>query len=262
MSNQLAFEVYGDSDKPPLIILHGFFASARNWRVVAEKLSAQFRVYVIDQRNHGGSFHHPRMDYPTLSADLLAFIEQQNLSRVSLLGHSMGGKVAMWFALHHPEYINKLIIADIAPVSYQHCFDNTIGALQALPLNKISNRKQAEEFLVAAIPELSYRQFLLQNLLLVNGAYRWRVDLDIFQQAAPNIIGFPDSDSVQPFSDEALFIAGEMSNYVTADAIKMLFPKAHLSVIARAGHWLHVQQADIFIAQVEDFLLQGSHDNF
>ena len=253
----LAFEVFGDTKSPPLIILHGFFASARNWRVVAEKLSAQFYVYVIDQRNHGGSFHHPDMDYPTLAADLLAFIRQQNLTHVNVLGHSMGGKVAMWFALHHPEYINKLIVADIAPVSYQHCFNNTIGALQALPLDKISSRKQAEAFLAEAIPELSYRQFLLQNLLLVNGGYRWRVDLDIFQQAAPNIIGFPDSDRVLPFAGEALFIAGEQSNYVKNDDLKTLFPKANLSVIERAGHWLHVQQPDIFIAQVESFLLQG-----
>jgi pimeloyl-ACP methyl ester carboxylesterase len=252
----LAFEVFGDKKSPPLIILHGFFASARNWRAVAEKLSAQFYVYVIDQRNHGSSFHHPVMDYPTLAADLLSFIEQQNITKVSLLGHSMGGKVAMWFALHYPDTINKLIIADIAPVSYQHCFNNTINALQALPLDKITNRKQAEEFLAEAIPELSYRQFLLQNLLLINGGYRWRVNLDIFQQAAPNIIGFPDSSSVLPFKDKALFIAGEQSHYVTADDLKTLFPKAKLSIIEKAGHWLHVQQPDIFIAQVEHFLLQ------
>lgn len=257
---KLAFEVFGDSTQPPLIILHGFFASARNWRNVAGKLADQFYVYILDQRNHGASFHDPVMDYPTMAADLLAFIGQQGLTKVSLLGHSMGGKVAMWFALNHPDKVNKLIVADIAPVSYVHCFNNTIGALQALPLGQINNRRQAEEYLAAAIPELSYRQFLLQNLVLVNGVYAWRVDLAIFYQAAPAIIAFPDTNTVAPFVGASLFIAGQQSDYVTAEAISGLFPTAKLSVIAGAGHWLHVQQPDVFITQVKHFLMQSAKD--
>jgi pimeloyl-ACP methyl ester carboxylesterase len=250
------FEEFGNSNNPPLIILHGFFASSRNWRSVAEKLSDQFHVYVPDLRNHGASFHNPVMNYPTMAADLLTFIEQQGLATVSLLGHSMGGKVAMWFALNHPDKVHKLIIADIAPVSYTHCFNSTIGALQAVPLAQISNRKQADDFLATAIPELSYRQFLLQNLVLVNGAYCWRVDLDIFQQAAPAIIAFPDTDNIAPFIGNALFIAGEQSNYVKAEDMMPLFPTATLSVIVGAGHWLHVQQPVVFITRVADFLMQ------
>jgi pimeloyl-ACP methyl ester carboxylesterase len=223
---------------------------------VAEKLASQFHVYVPDMRNHGASFHHPAMDYPIMAADLLQFIEQRGLTTVSLLGHSMGGKVAMWFALCHPDKVDKLIIADIAPVSYSHCLNTTIGALQALPLAQISNRKQAEEYLAVAIPELSYRQFLLQNLVLVDGAYRWRVDLAIFSQTAPAIIAFPNSDNVAPFIGKALFIAGELSNYVKAADINQLFPNANLHIIARAGHWLHVQQAEIFITEVGNFLRQ------
>ncbi len=254
---KLAFEVFGDSTQPPLIILHGFFASARNWRNVAEKLATQFYVYVLDQRNHGGSFHDAVMDYPTMTADLLLFIEQQGLNRVSLLGHSMGGKVAMWFALNYPDKVDKLIVADIAPVSYPHNLDKTIGALKALPLDQISNRKQAEAFLAESIPELSYRQFLLQNLVLVNGAYCWRVDLDIFYQAAPAIIAFPDTDKLAPFVGNSLFIAGEHSDYVKAETISDLFPGAKLCVIAGAGHWLHVQQPVIFITEVKNFLMQS-----
>lgn len=251
---KLVFEEFGDANNPPLIILHGFFAAARNWRTVAEKLAVNFHVYVLDQRNHGASPHHAIMDYPTMAADLFAFIEQHDLTTVSLLGHSMGGKVAMWFALNHPSFVDKLIIVDIAPISYTHCFDATIGALKSLPLAQISNRKQADEFLATAIPELSYRQFLLQNLLLVDGAYRWRVDLDIFQRAAPAIIGFPNTDGIAPFTGNALFIAGEQSNYVQADDRLPLFPTASLSVVANAGHWLHVQQPAVFIAQIESFL--------
>jgi esterase len=257
MMKSLSFEVFGDIQNPPLIILHGFFASARNWRNVAEKLATQFHVYVPDQRNHGASFHDPVMDYPTMATDLLAFIEQQGLTSVSLLGHSMGGKVAMWFALNYPNYIDKLIIADIAPISYQHCFNTIIGALQALPLAQINNRKQAETLLAESIPELSYRQFLLQNLVLVNGAYTWRVDLAIFYSTAPAIIAFPDTDKVAPFMGNSLFIAGELSHYVKAEQISTLFPTAKLSVIAEAGHWLHVQQPAIFIAEIENFLLHS-----
>ncbi|MEY3289710.1 MAG: hypothetical protein RLZZ419_1952, partial [Pseudomonadota bacterium] len=238
----LAFEELGHPDDAPLIILHGFFASSRNWRQVAEKLAAKFHVYVLDLRNHGASPHHPVMDYPSMAADLLQFMETHNLTTASVLGHSMGGKVAMWFALNHPERIDKLIVVDIAPVSYQHCFNHLIQALKVLPLPEISNRKQAELLLATAIPELSYRQFLLQNLILKDGAYCWRVDLDIFLLTAPNIIAFPDVEQLAPYTGKTLFLAGAQSDFIKASDLKTLFPKARLKAIANAGHWLHVQQ--------------------
>jgi pimeloyl-ACP methyl ester carboxylesterase len=166
----------------------------------------------------------------------------------------MGGKVAMWFALNHPERMDKLIVADIAPVSYTHCFNNLIQALKTLPLHEISNRKQAEVLLASAIPELGYRQFLLQNLILKDGAYCWRIDLDIFYQMAPNIIAFPDVEHIAPYTGKTLFLAGEGSGYVKAEDVGTLFPDAILSVIGNAGHWLHVQQPGVFIEQVEKFL--------
>ena len=128
-----------------------------------------------------------------------------------------------------------------------------IHALKALPLPEINNRKQAELLLATAIPELSYRQFLLQNLILKDGAYCWRVDLDIFYSTAPNIIAFPSVEQLMPFTGKTLFLAGEESNYVKAEDIKILFPDATLSVIANAGHWLHVQQPGVFVEQVEQF---------
>ena len=249
----LAFEELGNPEEASLIIMHGFFASSRNWRQVAEKLAAKFHVYVLDMRNHGASPHHPVMDYPVMAADLLQFMDDKSLTTAAILGHSMGGKAAMWFALNHPERVDKLIVADIAPVSYSHCFDNLIAALKALPLHGISNRKQAELLLAADIPELSYRQFLLQNLILKDGGYCWRVDLDIFQRSAPNIIAFPDAASVTPFTGKALFLAGADSGYVKADDITTLFPEAELNFIADAGHWLHVQQPGGFVERVEKF---------
>jgi pimeloyl-ACP methyl ester carboxylesterase len=251
---ELAFEELGSPGNAPLIILHGFFASSRNWRQVAEKLAARFHVYVLDMRNHGASPHHPLMDYPAMAADLLLFMDTQGLTTASLLGHSMGGKVAMWFALNHPGRMNKLIVADIAPVNYTHCFNNLIQALKALPLHEIGNRKQAELLLASAIPELGYRQFLLQNLVLKDGAYCWRVDLDIFYRMAPNIIAFPSVERSAPFTGKTLFLAGEESGYVKADDLSALFPEAKLNVIANAGHWLHVQQPGVFIELVERFL--------
>ncbi len=251
---ELVFEELGSPGDVPLVILHGFFASSRNWRQVAEKLAAGFHVFVPDMRNHGASPHHPVMDYPSMAADLLQFMDAQGLTTASLLGHSMGGKVAMWFALNHPGRMDKLIVADIAPVSYKHGFDNLIQALKALPLHEISNRKQAELLLAPATPDLSYRQFLLQNLVLKDGAYCWRIDLDIFLLMAPNIAAFPSVEQLTPFTGKTLFLAGEESGYVKADDVSALFPNATLNVIANAGHWLHVQQPGVFIEQVERFL--------
>ncbi len=251
---ELFFEEFGDPYNDPLIILHGFFASSRNWRQIAQKLAERFHVYVPDMRNHGASPHHPVMDYLSMAADLLQFIDDRGLATASLLGHSMGGKVAMWLALTAPDRLNKLIVADIAPVSYKHSFDNTVQALKALPLAEISNRKQAETLLAVAIPELSYRQFLLQNLILKDGKYCWRVDLDIFQRMAHHIAAFPDAGHLAPFSGKALFIAGGDSDFVQPEAINSLFPDAAFSTIADAGHWLHVQNPDAFTALVEKFL--------
>ncbi len=252
---ELAFEELGDPDNRPLIILHGFFASSRNWRQIAQRLAVRFHVYVPDMRNHGASPHHPLMDYPSMTADLVRFIDERGLKTASLLGHSMGGKVVMWLALTNPVRVDKLIVADIAPVSYKHSFDNTVSALKELPLAEITNRKQAETLLASRIPELSYRQFLLQNLILKDGKYCWRLDLDIFQQMAPNIAAFPSSDHLAPFTGKALFVAGSDSAFVKPEDINLLFPKAAFNTVANAGHWLHVQQPDVFTALVEEFLV-------
>lgn len=250
----LAFEEFGTADNPPIIILHGFFASSRNWRLIAQRLARRYHVYVPDMRNHGASAHHPLMDYPAMSADLLRFIDDRGLETANLLGHSMGGKIAMWLALTAPNRVDKLIVADIAPVSYTHSFDPTVQALKSLPLAEISNRKQAETLLAADIPELSYRQFLLQNLELKDGSYCWRLDLDIFQRTAHHIAAFPNAQQLAPFNGKALFIAGGDSNYVKPEDLNELFPKATFHALADAGHWLHVQQPDAFSTQVEEFL--------
>lgn len=250
----LHFDEFGASDKDALIILHGFFASSRNWRLIAQRLANDYHVFVPDMRNHGLSPHHPQLDYPSMAEDLLRFLDERGLDQAHLIGHSMGGKIAMWFALKYPQRLNKLIIADIAPVNYQHNFNKTVFALKALPLKELTNRKQAENLLAPFIPDLSYRQFLLQNLNLQDGQYRWRVDLDIFQQMTPNIAAFPDTDHLAVFKRAALFIAGADSNLVQRDLVTPLFPNADVKFIPNAGHWLHVQQPNVFLALVSDFL--------
>lgn len=249
----LAFDEFGNENAPPLLILHGFFASSRNWRQVAEKLSNNFHVYVLDMRNHGASAHHPMMDYPSMAEDVRQFIRKHGLDKVIVLGHSMGGKIAMCLALESPQLIAKLVVVDIAPVSYQHSFDDLILALKTLPLNQISNRKQAEVWLAESIPDLSYRQFLLQNLILNEGEYGWRINLDIFFRTAANIIAFPAQDGISPFAGDALFIAGGHSNYFHPDNAAVLFPYAEVTVIPDAGHWVHAQKPVEFIAAVEYF---------
>ena len=163
-------------------------------------------------RNHGVSPHDSIMDYPSMAADIELFLGSRQLLKANILGHSMGGKAAMWLALSRPECIYKLIVADIAPFSYRHSFDNLIQALKQLPLAELTNRKQADSLLSGAIPESSFRQFLLQNLVLKDGKYSWRIDLDIFAQTADNIIAFPDTDGANIYLDQVLFLAGAKSN--------------------------------------------------
>lgn len=253
----LAFETFGRPEHPPLLILHGFLASSRNWRQIALKLAEAHYVYVLDQRNHGSSPHIDAMDYPDMAADIGRFMDKTGLAKADILGHSMGGKVAMWFALNHPERVDKLLIADVAPVRYRHDYSAIMAALKALPLEQIQNRKDAELMMAEAIPDLSYRQFLLQNLLLENGAYRWRIDLAIFERHADNIIGFPDSSQVAPYPGDVLFLAGADSDFVDPETLPALFPKAELEVIEGAAHWLQVQQPEKFVQAVEKFYQQS-----
>jgi len=254
----LAFECFGEQhDGTPLLILHGFFASARNWRAIAKQLAQKRRVYVLDIRNHGASPHHPQMDYPAMAADVLGFLDKLQQEKVDLLGHSMGGKIAMYCALQQPQRLGKLIVVDISPVSYDYNMDNTVNALQSLPLNELNNRKQAEDWLAQAITGLSERQFLLQNLLFADGQYRWRVNLDYFQQNAQYIVAFPDFSSHIGYPPAVLFLVGEQSAYLKRGAVYRLFPAAVIKQIPGAGHWLHVDAPQLFFQAVDDWLAES-----
>lgn len=241
----------------PLLIIHGFFASARNWRGIAKALAADRPVYVLDMRNHGVSPHAPEMDYPLMAADVAAFMDRHGIARADLLGHSMGGKIAMWLALQQPARIGRLIVADIAPVDYRHSFDATVQALLDLPLAEFGNRKQMEEWLAPAIPDLAYRQFLLQNLQFADGIYSWRINLQYFRHNAAHIVGFPRTAPDHAYSRPALFLAGGDSRYVDPAAVRRLFPNAQLATMPGCGHWLHVEDPQTFLRLVGAWLSAG-----
>lgn len=254
-SVELVYESHGEPVGTPLIIVHGFLAAARNWRTVAKRLAANRHVYVLDMRNHGSSPPAENLDYPSMAGDLIAFMDRHGIAAADLLGHSMGGKAVMWLALQHPQRVANLIVADIAPVSYQHSFDALIDALGSLSVENIGNRKQAEEALAEAIPDLAYRQFLLQNLLLKDGQYYWRIDLDIMRRNAHHIVGFPDADTAT-FARPALFIGGERSKYIDEQAVYQAFPAARIEIIPDTGHWLYVEAPEAFCRLVEHWLLE------
>ncbi|MCI0667735.1 MAG: alpha/beta fold hydrolase [Methylococcaceae bacterium] len=253
---ELAFESFG-TDGPALLILHGLFGSGRNWTGMGRRLAEHHRVWLPDLRNHGASGHSPEMDYPHLAADLLRLLDSLRIDSASVIGHSMGGKAAIWLALTEPARISRLVAVDIAPVRYEHGFDTILHGLRGLPLAEIRSRGQADEALSKFIPESGLRQFLLQNLVSENGRYRWRIDLGIIQQTIPVLLDFPPRNGLAPYPGDALFIGGSHSPYAVTEyreAITRICPKARIEMIQDAGHWVQVDQPQRFFRTVDTFL--------
>jgi esterase len=241
---------------PPLVLLHGLFGTAKNLGAVARGLSPQARVLSPDLRNHGDSPHDPAMDYAIMAADVAETMDAAGIASARVVGHSMGGKVAMMLALTQPHRIEKLVVMDIAPVPYDHGYDGYIEAMKAIPLNNEVTRKAANEILAAPIPDADLRLFLLSNLALGENPH-WRFGLDEIGGAGR---GFPIQDIGQgatPYSGPALFLCGGNSDYVQPSAtpiIKTLFPSAEIQTIEGAAHWLHAEQPKPVIAALQAFL--------
>ena len=247
--------VTGDpTDQPPLVIAHGLFGSARNWGVLAKRLSAARQVIAVDMRNHGASPWAAGHAYPNLADDLAEVIAAHG-GRADVLGHSMGGKAAMVLALTRPARVARLIVADIAPLGYGHSQTPLIEAMQAVDLSQVENRRDADEQLAGHVAEAPVRAFLLQSLDLKGAAPRWMLNLDALKAEMDRIIGFPEIDG--RFDGPALFLAGALSDYVTDDArpaIRALFPRAELELVPGAGHWLHAEKPRETEAAVTAFL--------
>ncbi|MCG6902720.1 MAG: alpha/beta fold hydrolase [Rhodobacter sp.] len=240
------------TDRPPLLIAHGLFGSARNWGVIAKRLSDTRQVISVDMRNHGDSPWDDRHRYADMAQDLAAVIAA-HAGRADVLGHSMGGKAAMMLALTDAQRVNRLVVADIAPTAYGHSQSHLIAAMRRVDPAQIEKRSDAEAILAKDVPEPGVRAFLLQSLDARAG--RWRLNFDVLEAEMPHIVGWPEVDASTDIP--TLFLTGADSDYVSRASrpeIKRLFPAARFAGIPGAGHWLHAEKPREFEAAVRAFL--------
>jgi pimeloyl-ACP methyl ester carboxylesterase len=248
---------YGHSGEP-VIILHGLFGMMDNWHLIAQKLSYAFSVIAVDLRNHGHSPHYTEMSYELMAADVACLIQELGFSSAHIIGHSMGGKVAMTLAKIRPELVRKLIIVDIAPKRYEPSHEVYFRALTLLKSRTISSRSQADEMIQYLVPEMAIRQFLLKNLYRTSeGQYHLRMNVDAILNHYEEIIG--PVYFVEPFIKPTLFLKGSNSNYISQTdefEIKRFFSNCRIATIPEAGHWVHADQPDRFLAATRQFLVE------
>jgi pimeloyl-ACP methyl ester carboxylesterase len=252
MLNRLIFG--NETTARPLLIVHGLFGSARNWGAIARRMADDRQVVAVDMRNHGDSFWADSHSYADLAADLAGVIAAEGRP-MDVVGHSMGGKAAMMLALTRPDLVNRLVVADIAPVAYDHSNLHLVQAMQALDLTGLTQRTEADRRLQAAVPDPGTRAFLLQSLDLKAEPPRWRLNLGVLGEQMPAIVGWPAVSG--SYGGPALFLAGGLSDYVRPEhraAIKALFPKAIMAKLPGAGHWLHAEKPREFEAALRAFL--------
>ncbi|MEL6765775.1 MAG: alpha/beta fold hydrolase [Pseudomonadota bacterium] len=248
----------GPEGAVPLVIAHGLFGQARNFGALSKRFAEARRVIAVDMRNHGDAPHDARMDYEAMAADLAAVIRAEAGGRAVLLGHSMGGKAAMALALSEPDLLEALIVADIAPVPYDHQeHGGIIAAMAAVDLSGVARRSEADPLLAPGIPDPGIRGFILQNLTVEGGVARWKPNLPALAENMPAILGFPEDLPETAFEGPTLFLHGGRSDYVI-DAyrprIRALFSDAEFETIEAAGHWLHAEQPAAFEGAVTRFL--------
>jgi esterase len=250
---KLYFREYGQGQ--PLIILHGLFGSSDNWLTQAKLYADTFKVYTVDQRNHGLSPHSEEFDYPSMVTDLAEFIDDHNIINPAIIGHSMGGKTAMNFALTHPDKIGKLIVVDISPRPYDLEHYTILEGLNAIPIDTLSSRNEADEILARYVTDSDVRQFLLKNLQRkATGGFSWKINLPVLTQKLSNI-GL-DLQVKGTFTKPALFIRGARSNYVQdADwnIITSIFPDATLETMD-TGHWVQAEKPIEFVELTRQWL--------
>lgn len=256
----LAVATYGEADprRETVVLLHGLFGSGRNWMTIGRRLGATHRVLAPDLRNHGASPWASPMTYSAMAADLAEMLVHQANRPVTLVGHSMGGKAAMALALARPGLVRRLVVVDVAPVTYASTFAPYALAMRDADLDGVTRRAQVDEQLVEAVPDPGVRAFLLQNLVLDrDGGARWRVNLPILLASMEAISGFPDVPPGVRFDKPVLFVAGEHSDYLSPTQepiVRRLFPDADVSVVRGAGHWVHAEKPAEFLAVLDGLL--------
>lgn len=254
---KLFFQEYGTGQ--PLIILHGLLGTLDNWHTLSKRFASSYNVLAADLRNHGRSPHSDSLSYETMAEDVIELMESQHLGPSHVLGHSMGGKVAMTLALANPERVSKLIVVDIAPRSYRRLHDELLDALMSVDLARFHSRHEIDEELSAKIPDRAIRQFLMKNLARdESGLFHWKANLATISKHDEELS--TEVDAAAPFPNPTLFVKGIRSDYIIESdtpSIRRLFPKARIESID-AGHWVHAESPDRFADVVEQFLQDGS----
>ena len=255
---KLYFRQFGeDREGIPLILLHGLLGSLVNWQRIARKLGEQYHVVVPDLRNHGRSPHDPDVSYSSMAADVLQLMDELDIAQAVMIGHSMGGKTAMSLALEHPQRVERLAVVDIAPVTYEGRLALLLDALLDLPLEEIENRRQADELLAERVVDKAVRDHMLQNLQRTDAGWRWRNNLRALRDGLEIISSFPDYAEGISYSGKTLFIRGGRSGYIEAGHlahIRQLFPRAEITDIPHAGHWVYAEQPEAFLKVLQGFL--------
>ena len=241
----------------PLLILHGYLGMSDNWKTLATQYAAQgFAVHALDLRNHGRSFHAEEFTYAAMVQDVFDYCAEHQLETIDLIGHSMGGKVGMFFAMAHPEKLRKLIIADIAPRYYEPHHKDIMAALTAVDFSKKPSRAEVDDTIAQYIPDFGTRQFLMKNLYWVEeGQLGFRFNLEVFKRKIEQIGEALPADTV--YAKPTLFLRGERSGYIADNdkiAIVHHFPNAQIETISNAGHWLHAENPKEFFEKTIAFL--------
>ncbi len=254
---KLFFKQLGSDHSPAMIVLHGLFGASDNWLTLSREWAKTHRIFLLDLRNHGRSPHDADHNYRVMAEDVNEFMHDLEIPSAILLGHSMGGKVAMTLALKYPQKIEKLIVVDIAPKAYKKLeFTQVVKILRSLNLSEIKTRKDAEERLANDITDQGLRRFLLKNLTRTRDkSYTWRVNLDAIYQNIDVISGGVPADG--KYEKPTLFIRGENSLYIReADvkSIKAMFPKTILLTVKSAGHWVHADKPEVVLNAVIKFI--------
>jgi pimeloyl-ACP methyl ester carboxylesterase len=239
----------------PVALLHGLFGAAANFGTVQKRLAERHRVIALDLRNHGASPHAPHMSYPAMAEDVLETLRSRGALPCTLVGHSMGGKVAMAAALEAPGAITRLLVADIAPVRYKPAFRAYAEAMAAIPMAPGLTRIEADRALAATIEAPGIRAFLLQNIRF-GPQPGWRINLPAIAASLPAIEDWPELDE-GAYLGPSLFVGGERSDYILPEhrpLIRALFPAARFATLKQAGHWLHADNPDGFVSLVDAFI--------
>ncbi len=240
----------------PLIILHGLFGASDNWISVGKKLESQYQVFLLDQRNHGSSTHNDEWNYEVMAEDVKEFMQDQNMDKAIIMGHSMGGKVAMTFAKQYPAMLTDLIVVDIGPKYYPVHHQTILHGLRSIDLDTLSSRQDADNQLSSMIPEMGIRQFLLKNLGRgKDNQFNWKINLDVIENQIENV--GEEIPLKKVFDRRCLFVRGQKSNYILDDDLPELairFPEYRLKTINQAGHWVHAEKPAEFLEALKSYL--------